>query len=194
MSTCRERAQLMDTASAPSQHRLLPTNVAVHNITRGYGNQDPTCSYVMGTFKAIAKARPFLATVVISNRSIPYTAIQRAPKPQPAITIDILTHSAISDELWRDLPLSLLAEAQRLGTSALHCTLVHRACVDAVLCAIDCRISNLPNSTRTIHSEPSFRTLARKPSDDQQLSSPTPFFVDTAYISQHRCLAPAPDR
>ncbi len=56
--------------------------------------------------------------------------------PQPAITTDILTHSAIADELWRDLPLSLLAEAQRLGTSALHCILVHRACVDAVLCAV----------------------------------------------------------
>ena len=63
--------------------------------------------------------------------------------PQLAITTDILTHSAIADELWRDLPLSLLAEAQRLGTSALHCILVHRACVDAVLCARACRISNL---------------------------------------------------
>lgn len=74
--------------------------------------------------------------------------------PQPANTTDILTYSAIADELWRELPLSLLAEAQRLGTSALHCILVHRACVDAVLCAVACRISKSTRNT--------FRTLVQQ--------------------------------
>ena len=89
--------------------------------------------------------------------------------PQPAVTTDILTHSAIADELWRDLPLSLLAEAQRLGTSALHCILVHRACVDAVLCAVNVRISNI---SRNHIQNP--RSLGRWPLNDRQLSSPTP--------------------